>query len=257
VEREDEDLHGIVETFPCRSGYEHGIACRRRSFIIFSFDPAMPLSRQEMDQYLQDNSYSVEMIPKLEEFLDEQVKGNTPAHTDANRTLVKLYHLFGKYNSGNCVTCCMIALLDFPKSDLLALTYLLPTSILQQDIVRCIQECSDLLEGCKFDTFWQEYKTLQSSSNENVKTLANRGVASLQLNILETLALTYKRAPKSVVTEALGGVSDIPPSPVVATSDASSVTFASSLNNSRRERVFQDSVGFSSICGLMKKISQQ
>lgn len=206
-----------------------------------------------MDDYLAEHSYSLDMIPRLEEYLEKQVNGSVPYHADANRTLIKLYHLFGNYKADNCATCCVIGLLE---GALLPLIYLLPTSILQQDTMKCVQDCNELFEGCQFADFWTQYEKLQSSSNQAVKVVANRGVATLQARVLETLALSYARAPRSVVSAALNS-NDLPSSPYVESADASSVVFCKTAHNTHRETVFQESVGFGNICSLMNTISHQ
>jgi hypothetical protein len=73
------------------------------------------------------SAYSVDTIPKLEAHVDAQVAGSAPYHSDANRTLVKLYQFFpASTNEKQLARILTLSLSEFPSTDLLALLCMIP-----------------------------------------------------------------------------------------------------------------------------------
>ena len=191
-----------------------------------------------------------------------QVKGDAPYMADSVRRLVKMYQLFpSTSNPENIGRACLLAALQFPQTDLLALRYLIPATILSAEPCATIQKCSSLLEACQFTDFWSTYETLKSHSDAALAGLATRSVPDVQKSILTALSLTYKQAPTSVVCQALNvanvdAVKGLNHSAVVDSADATTVTFVASMDNTKHERVYQENVDFASISSLMTKITQ-
>jgi hypothetical protein len=80
----------------------------------------------EIQSLLETGAYSAESIPKLEAYVNDQVAGLVPYHFGANRTLAKLFQFFPEKSSdamlGRILT---LAMLQFPKTDVLALLCLI------------------------------------------------------------------------------------------------------------------------------------
>lgn len=201
------------------------------------------------------------MVQPLEEYLAAQASGEAPYMFDAIRTLVKLYQLFPEHSKEELtVRAYMLAMLEYPSTDNLALSYMIPQPILSKDICASIQTCLSHLSACQFSDFWKSYESLESSSDSVIAAVAKRSVQRLQASILHVLALTYKEAPTSVVSKALRGISAAEiaalKSPVVKSASAEGVVFEPSADNTKREKVYQEGVSFATIGSLLSKISQ-
>jgi translation initiation factor 3 subunit K len=196
-----------------------------------------------------------------EEYLAAQVSGDAPYIFDAVRTLVKLYQFFPeKKNETNVGHCCMLALLNYPTTDLLALSYMIPTHAFTAEPMATIQTCSEQLDACNFTEFWKTFALLQKSADAAVAGMAKNMEGKLQGSILSTLALSYKEAPASVVLTALNVTSvnavTALNNPTVESITADTVVFLASQDNTKRKRVYQEGVNFTAISSLMAKMGQ-
>lgn len=189
-------------------------------------------------------------IPQLEAFLEAQMSGNEAYHSKAVRTLVKLYQLFSVANTEKIAQACFLSLLEFPETDLLALSYIIPTSTQKTEPVATILLCYNQLEACQFVEFWKTYASLQTKGS--VADLAKKSVPRLQKSILSVLRLTYKTAPVDVVTKALNVSSLADVEGVSVKGDT--VTIGGALSEKPREQVYQEgNVTYSKIHALLGK----
>lgn len=221
----------------------------------------MAPSQEDIRTLVSSQSYSVSMVQPLEEYLAAQASGEAPYMFDAVRTLVKLYQLFPEQSKEDVtVQAYMLAMLEYPSTDTLALAYMIPQPILSKGDCASIQTCLSQLSACQFSDFWKSYESLESSTDLVIANVAKRSVQRLQMSILQVLALTYKEAPSSVVSKTLRGIKadEIASlnSPCVKSSSADGVVFEASADNTKREKVFQESVNFATIGSLLSKISQ-
>ena len=119
------------------------------------------------------------------------------------------------------------------------------------------QRCSELLDACKFAEFWTTFKTVQEEGSQTA--LAKAMVGKVQKGIASVLALSYRSAPASVIETALNlpdttGISTTLKD-VVESVKGNVVTFRATSDNTKRERVFEQGVDFSTISNLMSKAS--
>ena len=222
----------------------------------------MAPTEAEIQSLLASRSYSPSNVPQLEAYLAAQTSGDAPYLADAVRTLIKLYQIFPETaNEKATGQAFMLALLEYPSTDLLALSYMIPQSVLNREPCATIQTCASQLDSCKFVEFWKTFADLQTYVVDPViQQLANRSVQRLQSSILNVLALSYKEAPASVVLKALNVDSidkvKISNHKAVESADGSSITFVATPDNTKRERIYQEGVNFTAITSLMNKISQ-
>ena len=81
----------------------------------------------EIQSLLETGAYSAESIPQLERYVNDQVAGLVPYQFDANRTLAKLFQFFPEKASDLILARILtLAMLQFPKTDVLALLCLIP-----------------------------------------------------------------------------------------------------------------------------------
>jgi translation initiation factor 3 subunit K len=224
----------------------------------------MAPTESEIRTLLASQTYiSASSLPQLEAYLAAQTSGDAPYMFDAVRTLVKLYQFFPeKSNSTNIGHCCMLALLNYPATDLLALSYLIPLATFKLEPFATIQKCSEQLDSCEFIEFWKTFALLQKSDDAAIKGMATKHEGKLQSSILSTLALSYKEAPASVVLTALN-ITKIDaitalknPTVESISSDSKVVVFVASQDNTKRKRVYQEGVNFTAISSLMAKMGQ-
>lgn len=200
-------------------------------------------------------------IPQLEAHLAAQVAGQAPYLFDSIRALVKHYLIFpSTLNEEKIGQACMLAMVQHPNTDFLALTYMIPTTVMSREPCASIRSCVDLLDACQFTEFWEQLETLKSFEQEAIANVAKQSVVQLQSSILEVLSRTYREAPADVVIKALNvdslnAVTAMKHSAVESVS-SDSVVFRAVPDNSKRERVFQESVSYSTITNLMSKLSQ-
>jgi hypothetical protein len=200
------------------------------------------------------------MIEAVEAYLDAQVSGSAPYSSEATRLLIKLYHIFpNTLNKDKVGQAFMLAMADYPKPDVLALSYMIPLTVLHAEPCSLIQTCTNLLEACQFEKFWNEYDNLKSyAGDEQIQQIANASVDKLQKSILGVLALTYKEAPLGFVKKAIKSdeTDVIEKADCVEKVGPDAVTFKSTVDNTKRQHVYQERINFSSISALMGKMSQ-
>jgi hypothetical protein len=93
----------------------------------------------EIQSLLDTGAYSADSIPQLERYVNDQVAGLVPYHFGANRTLAKLFQFFPEKASdamlGRILT---LAMLQFPKTDVLALLCLVPEKIQESEPIATV-----------------------------------------------------------------------------------------------------------------------
>jgi hypothetical protein len=223
----------------------------------------MAPSESEIRSLLASQSYSAASLPQLEAYLAAQTSGSVtaPYVFDAVRTLVKLYQLYPvNSNEKNISHACMLSLIEYPATDLLAISYLIPLVTLQNEPIATIIKCSEQLDSCEFVEFWKTFALLLASDDAEIKSMAVRAQGSLQGAIVSALALSYKEAPTSVVLAALNVTSIDAISALkhatVEKVTKDTVTFSASSDNTKRKRVYQEGVNFTAISSLMAKMGQ-
>jgi CSN8/PSMD8/EIF3K family len=212
---------------------------------------------------LAQSPYASSNQAPLEAYLDGQAKGEVPYFMDANRTLLKLYQFFPQSsNATKTATVLLLSLLEFPSTDLLAMSYLIPERIATTEPSTSILQCATLLDACKFDEFWKIYGTISATDDSLQATLvANKGTERLQSAIVDVLALSYRTASLSTVLVALNVTSGEEVTklkhPNIESVTGDKVTFLASSDNTKRNRVFQEGVNFGAIASMMARVTTE
>lgn len=244
------------------------------------------MSEAEINSLLESSAYNADSIPKLEKYVDAQISGSAPYNLCANRTLAKLYQFFpGRSSSSDhyIAQILILSLLEYPSSDLLSLLCLISEKVQETEtvalIIRYVSEkkltrfenhfvyssnathsfyysCFNLIDSCKFKEFWTEFKKLEES-HMDLKSICNSPATTqkLQSGIAQVLAISYRSAPLSIIKVALNTTSSdiISGVPEVESVSQDNVTFVATADNTKRNRVFQQGVQFSSIASLVAK----
>eukprot|EP00339_Tiarina_fusa_P016141 CAMPEP_0117036812 /NCGR_PEP_ID=MMETSP0472-20121206/26042_1 /TAXON_ID=693140 ORGANISM="Tiarina fusus, Strain LIS" /NCGR_SAMPLE_ID=MMETSP0472 /ASSEMBLY_ACC=CAM_ASM_000603 /LENGTH=221 /DNA_ID=CAMNT_0004746655 /DNA_START=70 /DNA_END=735 /DNA_ORIENTATION=+ len=215
-------------------------------------------TKESIDSLLSKSPYSASNRAALEAYVDAEATGSCPYHMDANRCLLKLYQISPQSaNADKVALVLLLALMEFPSTDLLALSYLVPERTQKCEPCATILQCGDLLKACKFVEFWETFASIQG--DEKVKSLASGSSEKCQRAILEVLALTYKTAKSSQVLPDLKMASTDEISklshPCVESIAGDVIVFKPSTENTKRNRVFQEGVNFGAIASMMAKVT--
>ena len=209
-------------------------------------------------------------IPQLQAHVAAQAKGDAPYLFDSVRMLVKLHQLFpdttANSSSSNVIQesmalSCLLALSQYPNmTEFLALVYMIPPNIMASEPCASIQACADTLDACQYTEFWSLLAKLQTCEMASVAALAKLSVSAFQSGMLTIFSLTYRQAPASVVlaalqVDSLDKIAALKHAAVESVA-GNTVSFQSTSDNTKREHVFQESVGFTAITSLMSKLAQ-
>jgi hypothetical protein len=215
-------------------------------------------TKESIDTLLSKSPYSASNQAPLEAYVDAQAKGSCPYHMDANRCLLKVYQISPQSaNADKVALILLLALLEFPATDLLALSYLVPERTQKSEPCATILQCADLQKSCKFVEFWEAFASIEG--DEQIKSLVSGSNEKCQRAILEVLALTYKTAKSSQILPALKMTSTDEISKLsntcVESVSGDAIVFTTSEENTKRSRVFQEGVNFGAIAAMMAKVS--
>jgi hypothetical protein len=262
---------------------------------------AQSLSHSEIQNLLNSSAYDPNIVSKLEAYVRAQVSAvassivaselDVKYSFDANRTLVKLYrffpHLEGEQGITITALAAFLALLQFPDTDFMALSCLIPERVQSLEPCATLVRCAELLEACQFSEFWPEFRklgipeygaregeTVVSDDRKLLSNAVNGPSASNQIrsNMVKMLASTYRSAPLSVVLAALdlkdeSSLSSFGSKVMVSAGEGSEnetaivekieggfVTFAASADNTKRVGSdFKEGVKYDAVAAMMTK----
>ena len=186
--------------------------------------------------------YDVPTGAKLEAHVTSQLSQKTYDFA-ANKALLKNYQI----NSVNLKiefvsNVLILSLMRLPSTDFLALTYLIPTSVVQHESIVRIKKCADALERGKFHQFWEEYVGSQALFSQ-----ANGFVDFIRVFILSNLRDTFKTLPKNLFQQQLGlndssVVSFCESNKLVEKIAGEDIVFASNDENQNKSHQFDENV---------------
>lgn len=217
-------------------------------------------TKDVVEALLKKSPYSSANQEVLEAYVDAQASGEAPYFMDANRSLLKLYQFSPQTLKEEKVAVIMLlALLEFPSTDLLALRYLVPERVQKSDACSGVLSCSALLDACKFTEFWPEFIGL--GGNDAIKKIVGASKEKMQRAIVAVLVLTYRTAALSKVLECTNMTSADELTKLghlcIESVSGDKVSFVATADNTKRTRVFQEGVNFSAISAMMAKVSSE
>ena len=217
-------------------------------------------TKEAVEALLKKSPYSSSNLESLEAYVDAQASGEAVYFMDANRSLLKLYQ-FAPQNlkDDKVAVILLLALLEFPSTDLLALRYLVPERVQKTEACSSILSCSALLDACKFTEFWPAFLAL--GGNDAIATIVGASKEKMQRAIVSVLALTYRTSTLSKVLECTNMTSGDELTklghPCIESVVGDKVLFVATAENTKRTRVFQEGVNFSAIAAMMAKVSSE
>mmetsp|Transcript_4814 Transcript_4814/g.7221 ORF Transcript_4814/g.7221 Transcript_4814/m.7221 type:complete len:228 (-) Transcript_4814:328-1011(-) len=116
--------------------------------------PNKPTSFEKIASLLDSEPFSAHTIPKLEEYLEEQVQEEAYDFA-ANKCLLRLYQFYPDLTNEHEVARIVAkAMMNLPNTDLLTLLYLVPDRLVLKEPFRTLMRCHECLEQAQLQEFW-------------------------------------------------------------------------------------------------------
>eukprot|EP01012_Entosiphon_sulcatum_P052632 TRINITY_DN7233_c2_g1_i1.p3 TRINITY_DN7233_c2_g1~~TRINITY_DN7233_c2_g1_i1.p3 ORF type:complete len:210 (+),score=52.51 TRINITY_DN7233_c2_g1_i1:908-1537(+) len=156
----------------------------------------LPAKQMPADVYR--NRYEADIIPKLEEYVTQQLKENT-FDVEANIALLKLYQLFPERSSTEGIQKVLLkALMNLKDNAFTCAMYLVPQKYHENTSIGNLIQLSNLLELAQYKEFWHKTTELQ-----DITVVANGFTPSIRDFIFDVLSITYRTIDTPFLSEAL------------------------------------------------------
>lgn len=221
--------------------------------------------KEFVESLLVKGSYKTSNQSTLEAYVHAQATGECEYYFEANKALLKIYQSSRSTADIQLVaTVLLLAMVEaYPSTDVLALSYLLPERFAKAESCAAVLECTRLLDSCQFVEFWTSFANIPTGDDANMTALVGqqRATAKLQCGILHVLALSHKSAKLDKVLASLNlkdaaALEHLNES-CIESINGDTVVFASTVHNTKRNRVFQEGLSYGAIANLMSKVSAE
>ncbi|KAM7277146.1 hypothetical protein ACFE04_019012 [Oxalis oulophora] len=146
---------------------------------------ASPQSPQQqtytVEQLVAVNPYNPDILPDLENFVNEQVASQKYS-LDANLCLLRLYQ----------------ALMAMPAPDFSLCLFLIPERVQMEEQFKQLIVLSHYLETGRFQQFWDE-----AAKSRHIVEAVPGFEKAIQSYAVHVLSLTYQKVPRAVLAEAI------------------------------------------------------
>lgn len=114
-------------------------------------------SAAEIATLLEERPFEHSTVGRLESYISHQLSTNT-YDCEANKILLKNYQVTNEILNADIVAQILIlSVMQLPKTDYLALSYLVPARAAAMPQMKTISKCVDMLESGQFCKFWSEF----------------------------------------------------------------------------------------------------
>lgn len=151
-----------------------------------------------VEQLVALNPYNPDMLPDLENHVNEQVSSQTYS-LDANLCLLRLYQFEPEKMSSQIVARILIkALMAMPAPDFSLCLFLIPERVQMEEPFKTLIVLSHYLETGRFRQFWEE-----AAKSRHLLEVVSGFEQAIQAYAVHVLSLTYQRVPRTVLAEAI------------------------------------------------------
>ncbi|KAK9213050.1 hypothetical protein WN943_002436 [Citrus x changshan-huyou] len=151
-----------------------------------------------VEQLVAVNPYNPDILPDLENYVNEQVLSQTYS-LDANLCLLRLYQFEPERMSTQIVARILIkALMAMPAPDFSLCLFLIPERVQMEDQFKTLIVLSHYLETGRFRHFWDE-----AAKHRNIVEAVPGFEQAIQSFAIHVLSLTYQKIPRTVLAEAI------------------------------------------------------
>ena len=153
----------------------------------------------DINQLIEESPFEPNTVERLEAFLSHQCSSKA-YNFEANKVLMKNYQVHTKLVKVDMVTRILaLALMQMPASDYLALSYMVPVSIVNNANVQYLAVISNLLERGQYKEFWVEFAKAPADLFEGINGVSD----SIRVYIFNSVRDTFKNIPTSLFQEYL------------------------------------------------------
>ncbi|KAG6739524.1 hypothetical protein POTOM_057125 [Populus tomentosa] len=151
-----------------------------------------------VEQLVAVNPYNPDILPDLENYVNEQVSSLTYS-LDANLCLLRLYQFEPERMSTQIVARILIkALMAMPAPDFGLCLLLIPERVQMEEQFKTLIVLSHYLETGRFRQFWDE-----AAKNRHIVETVPGFEQAIQTYAIHLLSLTYQKVPRSMLAEAI------------------------------------------------------
>ncbi|XP_047337825.1 eukaryotic translation initiation factor 3 subunit K [Impatiens glandulifera] len=151
-----------------------------------------------VEQLVAVNPYNPDILPDLENYVNEQVSSQTYS-LDANLCILRLYQFEPERMSAPIVARILIkALMAMPAPDFSLCLYLIPERLQMEEQFKTLIVLSHYLETARFRQFWDE-----ASKSRHLLEVVPGFEQAIQSYAVHILSLTYQKVQRSILAEAI------------------------------------------------------
>ncbi|CAH9077081.1 unnamed protein product [Cuscuta europaea] len=151
-----------------------------------------------VEQLLIVNPYNPDILPDLENYVNEQVSSKT-YNLDANLCLLRLYQFEPERMSTQIVARILVkALMAMPAPDFSLCLFLIPERVQMEEQFKTLIVLSHYLETSRFHQFWDE-----ASKSRHILDVVPGFEQAIQMYAIHVLSLSYQKVPRTVLAEAI------------------------------------------------------
>ncbi|KAI3443508.1 hypothetical protein Pfo_000173 [Paulownia fortunei] len=151
-----------------------------------------------VEQLVSVNPYNPDILPDLENYVNEQVSSQTYS-LNANLCLLRLYQFEPDRMSTQIVARILIkALMAMPAPDFSLCLFLIPERVQMEEQFKTLIVLSHYLETARFRQFWDE-----AAKSHHILEVVPGFEQAIQAYAIHVLSLTYQKVPRSVLAESI------------------------------------------------------
>ncbi|KAK6941237.1 CSN8/PSMD8/EIF3K [Dillenia turbinata] len=149
-----------------------------------------------VEQLVALNPYNPDILPDLENYVNEQVSSQTYS-LDANLCLLRLYQFEPERMSTQIVARILVkALMAMPAPDFSLCLFLIPERVQMEEQFKTLIILSHYLETARFRQFWDE-----AAKSRHIVEVVPGFEQAIQAYAIHVLSLTYQKVPRPVLAE--------------------------------------------------------
>nr|AFK42537.1 unknown [Lotus japonicus] len=151
-----------------------------------------------VEQLLALNPYNPDILPDLENYVNDQVLSQTYS-LDANLCLLRLYQFEPEKMSSQIVARILVkALMAMPAPDFSLCLFLIPERVQMEEQFKTLIVLSHYLETGRFRQFWDE-----AAKSRHIVEAVPGFEQAIQSYAVHVISLTYQKVPRTVLAEAI------------------------------------------------------
>ncbi|KAL0346811.1 UNVERIFIED_CONTAM: Eukaryotic translation initiation factor 3 subunit K [Sesamum calycinum] len=151
-----------------------------------------------VEQLVAVNPYNPDILPDLENYVNEQVSSQTYS-LNANLCLLRLYQFEPERMSTQIVARILIkALMAMPAPDFSLCLFLIPERVQMEEQFKTLIVLSHYLETARFRQFWDE-----AVKSRHILEVIPGFEQAIQAYAIHVLSLTYQKVTRSILAESI------------------------------------------------------